>query len=93
MLFKALHKKGIVPVLLKIERDLKVTDIDRLVNHYFSQQYSKEYYEKFLQLRKSKKALIIDDFHKIRLNKKGRIAFLQSLTNKFNNEYLKNFLT
>jgi predicted phosphodiesterase len=84
MLFKALHKKGIVPVLLKIERDLKITDIDRLVKHYFNQQYSKEYYEKFLQLDKSKKALIIDDFHKIRLNKKGRIAFLQSLTNKFN---------
>jgi len=50
----------------------------------FAQQYSKELSEAFIQLPSNKKALIIDDWHRAKLNTAGKTEFLSVARTEFN---------
>jgi hypothetical protein len=68
-LFRELHERGFVPVfvdgsVLKPRTDEKLyQDFYRL----FGEQYSPRFLEKFKQLGRSQRVLIIDDFHRLNL--------------------------
>jgi hypothetical protein len=49
----------------------------------FSKQYSSAQLERFIQLPATGKALIIDDWHRVRLNKKGKAEFLALARKEF----------
>lgn len=74
-----------IPILLD-GRDIKKASGEGLAKQieraYFS-QYNKENVERFRQLSKEHKVLIIDDFHLSPLNKRGRSVFLQEARHRF----------
>ena len=49
----------------------------------FIQQYSKEQLEAFIQLAPSRKALIVDDWHRAKLNAQGKTEFLRQAREEF----------
>ena len=63
------HTRGIVPVLLN-GREIRKTNVDKVefyIEQSFNNQYSKDLFERFTQLPKSKKLVIVDDFQAIPL--------------------------
>jgi hypothetical protein len=73
-----------VPILLSGE-DIagRPNDLRKHRDNAFLQQYSEEQLEHFIQQPAAKKALIIDDWHKTRLNRKGKTAFLELARKEF----------
>jgi ABC-type oligopeptide transport system ATPase subunit len=63
------HDYGLVPVLLD-GRNIKGSskqDLEKAVDHAFAQQYRASLQERFRQLDREKKVLLIDDWHRCRL--------------------------
>ena len=84
-LYKQYLKNQYIPVLIN-GHDIKtssLTDISKLINKNFSQQYTKNELDKFNQLDNHEKVLIIDDFDKSRLNVKYKSAFLSRITTQY----------
>jgi hypothetical protein len=68
-LFRELHERGFVPVLVDGSKLKPRTDEKLYQDFYrlFGEQYSPRFLEKFKQLGRSQKVLIIDDFHRLNL--------------------------
>ncbi len=80
MLFSRLLDQGIVPVWLRGQRRPPQSDgLSRYVEGEFSEQYEPGSLDRYSQHDRRKKAIIVDDFHKIPLNGKARHAFVSNL--------------
>lgn len=86
-LFQDLRVKGVVPVYL-IGSEIKgkgynESSVLSSVKHAFEAQYSMPNEEGFRQEEKTKKAIIIDDFDRMRANARGRDRVLKTLKESF----------
>ncbi|MGA9471556.1 MAG: metallophosphoesterase [Terriglobales bacterium] len=80
-----LQRKKLVPVLLQ-GSDIRGTSPSQVlpaVQRAFEQQYSKKLLDRFNQLDPESKVVIIDDWHKARLNANGRSLVIKSLDKLF----------
>ncbi|MCH7754655.1 ATP-binding protein, partial [candidate division KSB1 bacterium] len=84
-LFLEFHQKGFIPVLLTGDSLTKFKEEKILKEIYdkFIKQYSSDLLEKYKQLEKEKRVLLIDDFHHIKANKKGKNRILDVLIKRF----------
>ena len=84
MLYLGFYRKGIYPILLQ-GKDLKRSDITSLLRREYKNQYlSKEYsFEKYFQLDKEKRVLLIDNFDSSELNNVGKSKLLDNALNNF----------
>lgn len=85
MLYKNLFKEKIIPILIDANKFKSIEEdkIKNTINKVFCEQYDSVMLEKYKQLSKNKKAIIIDDFNKIGLNDKGQKIILQTISNMF----------
>lgn len=67
----------------KESKRLNENDIDSLIARVFGEQYSPELLEKFLQLPRERRAIVIDDFHGVSLNRRGKSALIRRLASQF----------
>jgi hypothetical protein len=79
------HTRGIVPVLLS-GREIRKTNLDKVefyIEQSFSNQYSNHLFERFTQLPKSQKLVIVDDFQAIPLGTDSKLRLLRALRARF----------
>jgi predicted MPP superfamily phosphohydrolase len=85
-LYAALHMmKGRVPVLL-LGHEIRTAGSDNvqsLIENKFASQYTPDLLERFRQLDKPTRVLIIDDFDKIKLNRRGQKSLIDIAKNSF----------
>jgi hypothetical protein len=73
-----------VPLLLSGDDiPTRPSGFSRARDSAFAKQYSSAQLERFIQLPATGKALIIDDWHRVRLNKKGKAEFLALARREF----------
>jgi len=84
-LFRDFYKGGKIPVLMQGEflTSSDESKIIALIRQAFVNQYSDALIERFLQLDRLQKVIIIDNYHRIPLNRKGKEKVLASLLNSF----------
>lgn len=85
MIYKDLFKDQIITISIDASK-IKSNDIDRfsnLINNSFESQYDKSMLEKFIQLPKRKKGIIIDDFNKIGLKDKSLNKIIKYIDDMF----------
>jgi hypothetical protein len=86
MVFRDLRlEKDYLPVLLSAEH-IKGCTYDSLisvVSRSFSAQYSSPDFNTYREAPKDRRALIVDDFHKYRLNAKAKSALIEAATSFF----------
>lgn len=76
------HAKGLVPILIN-GPDVKCYDDDRMIKElvgWFIVQYEKADRERYLQLPRTQRIVVIDDYHKMRLRKAALDGFIRQLT-------------
>lgn len=85
MLFQYLRKRGVVPLLIEGVSLKKPSEasVQALVNEEFSGQYSSPDFTAYTQLPSSKRAIIVDDLHLVRLNTRGRDQIIMALERIF----------
>lgn len=86
MLFRGLHESGRVPIFLNGESLCKLDSddrFDRVVEDAVRQQYSNPDIDKYLQLAKASRALIVDDFHRCTFNFRLCDANLKRILHRF----------
>ena len=79
------HSCGVVGIFLS-GREIKKTNVDKIEEYIegsFSRQYSRDLFERFTQLPKEKKLLILDDFHAITLGTDSKLRLLRFLRKRF----------
>jgi Calcineurin-like phosphoesterase len=84
-LFTDLSTLGMTTIFMQGDHFSSVNE-EKIINtiaREFMEQYSKDVYERFRQLDRSKRAIIIDDYHRCRLNNAGRQHLLSILANSF----------
>jgi len=77
--------KKIVPVMLQYE-DLRGVSANQVLNSIrraFEEQYSPRLWERFCQLDRDSKGVIVDDWHRLKFNSKGRAAIQKVLEDMF----------
>jgi len=80
-IYSELLNYGITPVLVN-GSDIKSGKEEKylnLVKKCFIKQYHQNLWEKYNQFDKVKKAILVDDFNKARLNRKGKADFITTL--------------
>ena len=80
MLFLNFYDKGMYPLLIK-GKDIKAININEQIKKAYKQQYNNDSfsYEKFKQLNKDKKIIIVEDLNESYLNNEGKSALLNEL--------------
>ena len=80
-----LSETGLVPLLIDGEcfDTVGAKNIRALIRKKFEEQYGNQHLEEFLQMDPSNKALIIDNWQKVRFNEKGRARLMQHLEPTF----------
>ncbi|OGR29250.1 MAG: hypothetical protein A2139_06840, partial [Desulfobacca sp. RBG_16_60_12] len=84
-LFRDLRNRGLVPLLLSghdFKRPLERTT-QSTITDVFSIQYATPSYEQFAQLPREQRVTIVDDFHAMPLNTRGRDRVLAELETMF----------
>lgn len=84
-LFARFHAGGNVPIILRGE-EIKGCDWDRLMRittEAVTKQYSPALVEGYRQLDKSKRVLLLDNYHQIALNRKGCAELFEHIKNFF----------
>ncbi len=78
MLFQQFYQAGYYPIILDSEK-INKTDFNKLVKMNFGEIYLdyENNCERFLQLDKKEKVLLIDDIHRIKLNSKQLEIFIE----------------
>lgn len=85
MIYKDLFKDEIITIGIDASK-IKYNDINRipnLIDNSFESQYDKIMLEKFKQLPKKKKGIIIDDFNKIGLRNEGLDQLIEYIDDMF----------
>lgn len=87
ILYKHYHDKNYVPIYIDGYRikSISLEEFNKLVGQCCGEQYSDDVLEKFNQLENQRKLLIIDDFHKSRLNIKHRSSLLNNIKKYYRN--------
>lgn len=77
------HK--LVPVLLSAGdfRGVESSQVTAAVGRAFERQYSPKLLEKFTQLQLESKAVIVDDWHRLKFNLKGKASIVAALERSF----------
>ena len=81
-LFRQFHEQGLVPLLIDGGSHKAVAD-DRLYDSFyrlFPQQYREEQLDRYKQVDRTRRVLIIDDFHKLRFHKRLLKKYLDLIT-------------
>lgn len=83
--YEDLQQQGVIPLLINGERITRPHEeaFAQLERETFATQYEPTLLQKYLQLDLKERAIIIDDFHKIRLSEQGRAHLLRLLTARF----------
>ena len=79
------HTRGVVPLLLS-GREVRKTNVDRVeayIENSFKNQYGADLFERFTQLPKAQKLLVLDDFQAITLGTDSRARLLRNLRARF----------
>ncbi len=83
MLFVKMYENDIYPILLK-GSDIKDNNLEKLINKSFKIQYKKgNSIDRYLQLPKSKRAILIDDYHNCEFNSVTTKKFFNEISQKF----------
>lgn len=79
------HEFAFVPLLVQASliKGTSTEDLHKTVMQSFSQQYRDASSERFMQLARERKVLLIDDWHKLRIAGKARKKMLDGLRNLF----------
>jgi hypothetical protein len=80
-LYGELSRRGLAPLMLHGEH-VKTTsprEVTKLIDRHIAEQYGEDATDRYVQVRKDLRIVILDDFHKIRLNREGREVFLKAL--------------
>ncbi len=77
MIYKKILATGFLPILLN-GSEISEIQSEKILSNAIKNQYSNLDYEKFIKSSKNK-AVLIDDFHLIRLNKKFQKKFLENM--------------
>ncbi len=85
MLFRHLHEGGYIPVYLDRARHLPSGQVnpERMHAHLagvFAKQYDPSATQAYEQLDRSRRVVIVDDYHHLQRNRKVRAAFIDALT-------------
>ncbi len=80
-IYRELLKQDMVPVLMKGAsiKSCKKEEYLRLIKREFSKQYNQELLEKYSQLQREKRIVLIDDFNRAELNMSGKACFIDAL--------------
>jgi len=80
-IFKNFIMRELIPIIIdgRSFNDVRETKIQDVIKENFTKQYSEKLLERYQQLPKEKKCIIIDNFDKVRLNPKGMAALLTNL--------------
>ncbi len=89
-IFSKLFDCGYCPVYIegKDIRSTKSSDIDKLVSRELKKQYGEDDHNKLVKNNKTKKCIIIDDFHISKLNSAGKAIFLEHLNMTYDHIYI-----
>ena len=89
-LFRGLHERGFVPVLVDGSELKPRTDEKLYLDFYayFGEQYSPRFLEKFKQLGRAQRVLIFDDFHRLNLRHPAVRQRFVSLLDDFADRYV-----
>lgn len=90
MLYQTHHFNGYVPIYILGEK-IKSYDFSnflKLLKKEYTEQYSGDTLEHYMQLDRSKKILFIDDFDKSKLNTENKKNFLKLIDENFENIFL-----
>ncbi|HEV2912855.1 MAG TPA: metallophosphoesterase [Pyrinomonadaceae bacterium] len=85
-LYLDLQKQRLVPIMLHGSeiKTPSAEDFNKLIDRHFAEQYSPDDVVRYQQLERKRKALIIDDFHRVqRLNRKGKNSVLEAASKSF----------
>ena len=84
MLYLSYYKKGIYPIMLQ-GKDIKHIELTSLIRKEYKKQYLfKDFsFEKYYQLDKEKRVLLIDNFDSSELNNLGKSKMLDDALNNF----------
>jgi len=82
MLMQRLQGLGLVPLLVSGAelRPKFTTDIAGMLKPLIERQYGRDAVDRFLQLPRDRKCILVDDFHKCMLNRAGQAAIVQGLS-------------
>lgn len=80
-----LNQRGFIPVFLSGEnvKDPNIGKLWEIIYKEFNKQYSLNLLEKYKQLNRSKKILVLDNLNSVKLNTKGKKLLLQNLASMF----------
>jgi hypothetical protein len=91
MLFLRFYDKGFYPILLR-GKDIASDDFDKTMQNAFHSQYREDSsygdYEKFKQIDKGRKVLLIDDLHSIKWHGHGKPDGIKSLLDLFSRTFV-----
>ncbi len=83
ILFKEFYSLGHYPFLLNGE-DINNTSIDKLIRKNFHEIYNDDsQFDRYLQIENNKKVILIDDFHRNKLNGKRLKQLIEEISNKY----------
>jgi hypothetical protein len=86
MVCQDLRQSDVLPVRItgdKIGSGINDTRLDHIISQHVSEQYGSIAVEQYLQLPSAKRAVIIDDFHKVSLNFRGKTNLARMLKQRF----------
>ncbi len=79
--FRALYDRECVPLLLDAGRPIRRGDqLTKYLSEKFTEQYGPDQIAEFQQLDRGQRAIIIDDYHKLRLPTPARRQFISDLS-------------
>lgn len=81
-LFLDLFRDGLTPIYMRgRDEDLRNPEMDEFgyLEKLFCQQYGEEQLEKYRQLPREERAIILDDYHRLPKNLRGRSSFLECI--------------
>lgn len=80
-IFQDFIMREFIPIIIdgRSFNDVREKRIQGIIKENFAKEYSDKLLEKYQQLTKEKKCIIIDNFDKVRLNPKGMAALLTNL--------------
>ncbi len=84
-LFLYYYDSGYVPLYIEGDeiKSTSKSDIDKLINKKVKQQYCDDSYNNLVKNDKTKKVLLIDDFHISKLNSEGKSIFIDHINEMF----------
>jgi hypothetical protein len=81
-----LLQDGNVPVFVSTSKEsqsLSITGFDQLLEKLFREQYAPSLWDRYTQLPRDRKVIVVDDFHMAPVNRKGKALLLERFRGQF----------